>query len=136
MQRENIAVFGWAGFILLGSVLIAYVSSKQAETTFTQFWAIPTVTAESKYAIQIGIHNEEKRPETYNLYIDVDGRRLEEWPTIPLDSGDEWTVLFQLPDKPSRPIRLSLYRINDLNNVYRWLRLPPEAFKQIKHEPF
>lgn len=129
LQQENIAIFGLAGFVLLGSVLIAYVSSKQAETTFTQLWAIPLMTTESRYEIQIGIRNEEKQSEIYNLYIDEDGRRLEEWSEIPLELGGEWTTTVQLSDKPSRPIRISLYRVNDLNNVYRWLRLSPEAFK-------
>lgn len=129
LQKENIAVFGWAATILLGSVLITYVSSKQAETTFTQLWAIPLRTAENQYEIQIGIRNEEKQPETYNLYIGVDGRRLEEWPEIPLESGNEWTTVVQLVDKPSNSIRINLYRVNDLNKVYRWLRLSPEAFK-------
>jgi uncharacterized membrane protein len=130
LQKENIAIFGLAGFILLISVLIAYISSIQTETTFTQLWAIPNVTPEGRYEVQIGIRNEEKLPEVYNLYIEVDSQRLDEWPTIPLESGSEWITVYQLPEKPNRPIRILLYRINDMNHAYRWLRISPEAFKQ------
>ena len=129
LHKENIVIFGLAGYILLGAVVIAYISSRQTETTFTQLWAIPTVTAEGTYEIQIEIRNEEKQLETYNLYIDIDGRLLDEWSTIQLETGGQWTTNFQLPDKPSRPIRISLYRIQDLDKVYRWLRVSPDAFK-------
>jgi hypothetical protein len=129
LQKENIVIFSWAGAILLSAVFIAYISSKQVETTFTQLWAIPTASAEGKNQIQIGIRNEEKQSEIYGLYIEEDGRRLEEWPTIPIDANGEWITIFQLPEKPSRTIRIFLYRSNDMNNAYRWLRLSPEAFK-------
>lgn len=129
LRKENVIIFGLAGYILLGAVVIAYISSQQTETTFTQLWAIPTVTSEGTYEIQIEIRNEEKQFETYNLYIDVNGRRLDEWSTISLESGDEWTTTIHLPKRPSQPIRISLYRIQDLDNAYRWLRISPEAFK-------
>jgi uncharacterized membrane protein len=129
LRKNNLIIFGVAGLFLLVSVLMAYTSSKQAETTFTQLWAIPGVSEEGNYQIQIGIRNEEKQSETYNLYIEVDGRNLDEWAAIPLQSGNEWTTVYQLSGKPSRPIRISLYRISDIQNVYRWLRISPEEFK-------
>lgn len=129
LHKENIIIFGLAGYILIGAVLIAYISSRQTETAFTQLWAIPTVTTEGTYEVQIGIRNEEDLSETYNLYIDINGRRLDEWSKIPLKSGDEWTTTISLPEKPSQPIRISLYRIQDPVNVYRWLRISPETFK-------
>ena len=129
LHKENKAIFVWAGFILLGAVLIAYISSRQTETTFTQLWAIPGVTSEGKYEIEIGIRNEEKQSEVYNLYIESDGRRLEEWPTIRLESNNEWITTIELADQPKRPIRIALYRANEMHTVYRWLRVSPEAFQ-------
>lgn len=129
LQKENVAIFGVAGLILLGSVSVAYISSEQKETTFTQLWALPTVTADGKFEIQIGIRNEEKQFENFNLYIDIDGKRLEEWPTIPLEARGEWVTNVELSHIPDRPIQISLYRVKDLKNVYRWLRISPEAFK-------
>lgn len=129
LEKGNVIVFVVAGLFLLVSVLMAYQSSRQTETTFTQLWAIPAVSEAGTYQIQIGIRNEEKQSETYNLYMEVDGRRLDEWPAIPLPAGGEWVTVYELYEKPSRPIRISLYRISDLNEVYRWLRISPEAFK-------
>jgi len=129
LEKGNVIVFVVAGLFLLISVFMAYQSSQQTETTFTQLWAIPAVSEEGSYQIQIGIRNEEKQPETYDLYMEVDGRRLNEWPEIPLPAGGEWVTIYELSKKPNQPIRISLYRISDLNEVYRWLRISPEAFK-------
>ena len=129
LHKENMAIFGWAALILLGSVSIAYISSKQTETTFTQLWAIPILTSDGRYEIQLGIRNDEKRSEVYNVFVEIDGRRLEQWPEIVLNSNKEWITTIQLSERPSHPIRISLYRAEDNNHVYRWIRLSPEAFK-------
>jgi uncharacterized membrane protein len=129
LQKEHVVIFGWAGLILVSSVLIAYFSSKQTETTYSQLWAIPSATAEGHYEIQIGIRNEEMQPEVYDLYMDINGRLLNEWSAISLEPGKEWITTVELLEQPSQPIQISLYRNDDGSNVYRWLHLSPEAFK-------
>ena len=132
LHWENIVIFGLAGFILLGAVLISRVSSRRAETTFTQLWAIPSVLTENRddlYSIQIGVRNEEQKLDVYSLYAEVDGRRLDEWDEIRLEPGHEWITTIKLYDIPVESIQIYLYRVDDMKSVYRWLRVSPDAFR-------
>jgi hypothetical protein len=131
LKLHQIFGFGLALIILSAAVMISGYSTNLRDKPFTQLWAIPFHVPDDGYGLKIGIENQTTETRIYDVYVESNGKRLEEWQTITLGPGDKWTASIKLQALPSQPIRIFLYLTKNPNSVYRMAQIAPEAFTQI-----
>jgi uncharacterized membrane protein len=127
LTPETVLTFGLAVSIMAVAIGTAWTSAQQADMSFTQLWVLP-VNKDETYSLQIGIRNEEKKAEHYDVYVESNGRRLEEWQTIKLGPGEQWTVQLALSNRPTHRIWILLYRLEEPNEAYRTVQVSPASF--------
>lgn len=125
LNASQILLFG-AALVLVGvAVWVARDgAARQEYPGFTQLWMLPHTDASSAGAsdVQIGIRNDERQTVTYRLVVTLDEDVAEEWDTISLDNGQQWTTTFA-PDSEGHILEARLYRLDQTDDVYRVVSL-------------
>lgn len=87
---------------------------------YTQLWLLPAGD-ENRDSVRLGVTNMEFAAVTYHLYLQVDGRTVQEWPAIGLKPGEQWEHRANLPSEASgaSAVEAVLYRTDDPASAYR-----------------
>lgn len=130
---------GWTmgGLLLLivagltGIILMARQSAYDRPSEgFTELWIANVDQSEDQ--IQIGIHNQEHQTASYDVVLRINGRYIEDWPEIELDSTQQWVTEYHLPPPISRKeiVVVSLYQTDKPNELYRRVQLQRDLVGQ------
>ncbi len=121
-------LFGLGIALVIGvlAVFTAQASARQRGLPFTQLWALGANTAGTCH-LQVGILNQENKPQSYELIVAIDGYGYELLTHADLASNEPWTALLALPC-PTQTVHVDLYRSEDPKEIYRSVELSPTAF--------
>lgn len=140
-QRQGIANSGWmrvggiglnfrqglllvlAALIIGGAVAVSIIgAARQPYPGFTQFWILPAGGSNPKNAVQLGVSNMELTAMEYRLAVSVNGKVVKEWPTIDLNSHEQWEATLLIPQNGhagTAKIEADLYRTDAPTTLYR-----------------
>ena len=124
----------WLALALFGVVLVLRMAQLPASPHglqgYSMLWIAPVsenVSEPSGQTIQVGVRSQEFGPVVYKVELTVDGRLLQEWPSIQLDPNQQWveTVGLDGAQTAGATIEASLYRLDQPTVRYRWVVLRP-----------
>ncbi len=131
-NRKQILMFALAFTIMLGAFWINLLSVKYYQgAAFTQIWALPVKDNLQPYTLEIGIKNWERAPKVYNLYIESRGRKIESWQAIFIPDSGSWTTRVEIEKRPTSPIFVYLYLADAPDEIYRTIKISPQAFTSL-----
>ena len=105
--------------VIIGAIGLASQQALVQRSTFTQFWAVP----DGNGKLEVGLHNEELKTETYQVVILADGLELSRFDNIKLEADQTWQQQVLLPGTDSKTrIEALLYR-GDSATPYRQTKL-------------
>src|SRR2546425_5645654 len=76
--------------IVVATVAIWLSTIGPPQTSFTQFWMLPSTQTSNSCAVQIGVHSFETTPVTYRIVVAINGTQVTSWPSIILATQQEW----------------------------------------------
>jgi hypothetical protein len=123
-----------AAALVFVSIFIARSISSGGSTDFTQLWATPVSDA-SQDAVSLGIRNLTQVEQHFSLFVEIKGIRVAEWSDIVLEPDETWTSTAPLDEKPTDTIQVSLYKLDEPGQVYRFVTLSPVAFQPNEQTP-
>ncbi len=124
---RNGLLYGAAVIVTAIGIGLVLQNESRIRIAFTQLWAIPAAQ-NGEYALNVGVKNLERQTTSYDLYADENGVKVQEWPQIVLAPDETWTGQIIFSARPTGTVRLSLYLLDDPNNVYRMVQIAPASF--------
>lgn len=116
-------LLGLAALIVCGAVALSIVGAeRQPYPGFTQLWILPAGGSNPWNTVQLGVNNMELTAMEYRLAVSVDGKVVKEWPTIDLNSHEQWEATFLVPQTGyvgTAKIEADLYRADAPTTLYR-----------------
>lgn len=119
-----------AATVLLGLSFQAAVSGEsQADTHFTQLWAIPLHTGQQD-TLEIGVRNEESATLSYRVTVkDNVGNILTTWDLPNLKQSEQRTEHMAIAIQPSTTqLNVMLVRLDSPNEIYRTVEISTDSF--------
>jgi hypothetical protein len=114
-------LLGLAALVAVAAVLVARMGAeRQLSPGFTELWLVP-LEAPNASAVQVGIGSREGAATRYALRIEQEGQLVQEWPSLSINSGDDWATTIELPAAPPAggSVEAILYRLDEPGAVYR-----------------
>lgn len=127
ISLRSALVFSLALTITVLAIGTAVLSGRESDSRFTQLWAVPTLDGQS-HAVQIGVRNQEGKPELYRVTVDDTLGRVHVWENIAIEPGAEWTARLILADLSGGPLNIFLYRAESPGSAYRSVEISPATF--------
>jgi hypothetical protein len=134
LSRGSMALIAVGTLLLVLAFTFALYTDHQSDEPFTQLWAIPMNTPESR-GFEVGIRNQTEHTAYYNLTVESGGRRIQEWRALKLEPDAEWVQPITLPDVPTSPIIAYLYLADAPDIIHRTVQIAPEAFSNTSQQP-
>jgi|GEM_PF-535849 len=115
-------LFGLAAIVGVLSVLYAALGVKQQQYPgFTQLWMLPAGQTGKSCAVHLGVRSFESTSVTYRITMTINGAPVIPWPSITLDTQQEWERL--VPISPGATdnvyVEAQLYRLDKPEAAYR-----------------
>lgn len=124
LRIYNVILLALAGLMIVSAYgVAAYGARLRPAAQFTQLWMLPAEQPE--HSVRIGIRNEERDTLNYRLVLRAGVDVVQEWPTITLQSGQEWEMVVTVDssEESTQDLVASLYRQDQPNAVYRYVTL-------------
>lgn len=116
-------LLGLAALIVGGAIALSIIgAARQPYPGFTQLWMLPAGGSNPKNAVHLGVSNMELTAMEYRLAVSVDGKVVKEWPTIDLNTHEQWVATLLIPQTGhtgSAKIEAALYRMDAPTTLYR-----------------
>jgi hypothetical protein len=118
--RDGLFLAATAGVLWMGVSIIRQPAPAQSFQGYTLVWALPYEQG-GPGAFKVVVRSQEFTPVEYHLRIESGGRVLAAYPVIELQPGESWEQVeyFSRTQSGDRPVEVSLYRLDDPNNIYR-----------------
>jgi uncharacterized membrane protein len=130
-------VLGLAIVVAFVAVWFSTTRQPQPQTSFTQFWMLPSTQANNSCAVQIGVHSYEPTSVTYRIVMAINGTQVISWPSIFLATQQEWDRL--VPINPvatgSMFVDARLYRLDKPEAVYREVHVTLPSCPTLRSAP-
>jgi uncharacterized membrane protein len=122
---QDCLLFGLAMLVVASAVWLSVIRPLQPQSSFTQFWMLPTNQASKDCAVSIGVQNFETTSETYSVVMTVNSTQTKTWSSIVLTPQQKWVQLVSVtPDTSSSLyIEALLYRTEEPGTQYRNVHL-------------
>lgn len=121
------ALFLLAIIIVVASVWYSLINAQQQQqqSTFTQFWMVPSKQAHNSCAVLIGMQSFEVATEKYTVVITANGMMVNSWSAITLAPQNQWyqSVTIQPKDTNTIYVEAKLYRMQHPGIVYRTVHI-------------
>ena len=115
---------GLALLLVGGAVAFSIIGAQQQPRKgFTQLWLLPAGGgSQAKNVVSLGISNMETQDMSYRLTVNMDGKLIKEWPSITLNTGQQWKATLTLPQPGhvgAARVEAILYRSDSPRTAYR-----------------
>lgn len=114
-------LLGLAALVVVAAIGVARVPApQQGLQGYSMLWIWPRSLTDQR-TVRLGVSCMEFKPTTYRLQLEVNGRIVEEWPSIALDPGQTWEDRVELSTEQieTGQVEASLYRQDAPAQVYR-----------------
>jgi uncharacterized membrane protein len=116
-------LLGLAAVIVCGAIAVSIIGAgRQSYAGFTQLWILPAGSDNTKNAVSLGVSNMEATAMEYTLTVNLDGKVVEEWPSIDLNPNGKWEATLVLPQTGRAGavrVEADLYRVDAPTTIYR-----------------
>jgi len=115
------ALLGAALVVAALALWLSMMRSPQPQPSFTQFWMLPSTSANSGCAVRIGVQSFEAGTVTYRIQVTRDGAQVNSWPSIRLAIQQEWDQVVPLLPSGGGSVFVDarLYRLDAPGTIYR-----------------
>jgi len=112
-------LFGLTIFITIAAIWFSVIRPPDPQTSFTQFWLLPTKS--NSCIIQIGIQSFETTPVTYRILVTNNGVKVATWSSLILSPQQKWEQSISLKPEiaDTMYVEAQLYRLDKPETVYR-----------------
>ncbi|MGE5223988.1 MAG: DUF1616 domain-containing protein [Omnitrophica WOR_2 bacterium] len=109
-----------AVILTAGAYFFARTTTNSLSHSFTSLWITP-VDKNQPNVLQVGVTNMENSTVNYRLTVQAGGKVLEQFPSIPLQSGKTWNSQVNISGvtTASGPVTADLYRLDSPSKIYR-----------------
>ena len=115
------ALLGAALVVAALAICLSMMRPPQPQPSFTQFWMLPSTSANSGCAVHIGVQSFEAGTVTYRIQVTSDGAQVASWSSIRLATQQEWDQLVPLLPAGGGSVFVDarLYRLDAPGRIYR-----------------
>ena len=115
------ALLGAAFVVVALAVWLSMMRAPQPQSSFTQFWMLPSTSTNSGCAVRIGMQSFEAGTVTYRIQVTRDGVQVALWPSIRLAIQQEWDQMVPLLPAGGGSVFVDarLYRMDAPGTIYR-----------------
>ena len=122
-QRRNLLLFGAAALLVVAAIGLArFGATEQPQQGFTNLWMLPAPDG-----VRIGLDNEESTAMTYRVVLTDGTSAIAEWPTVRLESGQQWDGAAAVPANVRTGVEVLVYRADAPGEIYRRVGSGPVA---------
>lgn len=127
-HRFHVSFYEYMLFLLAIVIVISSVwysllnaQQQQQQSTFTQFWMVPSRQVHNSCAVLIGMQSFEAALTKYNVVVTANGTKISSWSTVVLAPQSQWyqSVAIQPENANTIYIEAKLYRMDKPGIVYR-----------------
>lgn len=112
-----------SALIICGAFAMSIIGAEhQPYPGFTQLWILPAGGATSQNTIRLGVNNMESTTMKYRLAVNVNGKKVVEWPSLNLNPKQKWETTFlvqQTSYAGKAKVEADLYRADAPTSIYR-----------------
>lgn len=117
----SVLPYGIALAFMLLSLGLFRASSIQINTPLTSLWA--NYDQSRPNILNVGVRNQEKSSQTYNIVVQQNGVRVYEWPAITLEPETTFSGQYTFPQRPQQAATILLYRADAPGQPYRQVKI-------------
>lgn len=116
-------LLGLSALLICGAFAVSIIGAEhQPSPGFTQLWMLPANGANVHNSVQLGVNNMETTPMQYHLVLNVNGKKVVEWPNFTLSPNQKWQTSFSLSQTGTtgkEKVEADLYRLDAPTSIYR-----------------
>lgn len=120
-------LFALAGAIVISSVWYSVLDAQQQQqqSTFSQFWMVPSKQGNNGCAVLVGVHSFEGTTAKFEIVVTANGTEISTWPAITLAPQEQWDQFVSIAPRNTKSVYVEakLYRSDKPGTVYRYAHI-------------
>lgn len=113
--------------IVISSVWYSVVDAQQQQqqSTFSQFWMVPSKQGNNNCAVLVGVHSFEATTVKFEIVVTANGTAITTWPAITLAPQEQWDQFVSITPRNTKSVYIEakLYRLDKPGTVYRYAHI-------------